>query len=143
MRIKYAHLKCLDALPRFLFFFYPLIVGVSSTMARVAQSRRRKTMAPLLYAKVRRRLESRTKEQRRAASLLGHMRSAALSTDVKQELTRQLETVSDLSNKHNVAPEKVKKLLMHHRRSRTSKVNPWNVHFHAVGEKVNGGMWNC
>lgn len=109
-------------------------------MARVAHTNRRKGMAPLLYAKIRRRLETRSKEQRRTSALLGHMRKAALSEDVKLELTRQLETVADLANKHNVKQEKVKKLLMHHRRSRKSSVNLWNVHFHAVGEEVNGGM---
>lgn len=122
-------------------FFYPLIFALPSTMARVAHSRRRKGMAPLLYANVRRRLESRSKEQRRTAALIGHMRTAALSEDLSLELTRQLEIVADLANKHNVKQAKIKKELMHHRRSRKSAVNLWNVHFHAVGEEVNGGMW--
>lgn len=111
-------------------------------MARIPRARRQSGYGPLLYAKVRRRMEKRTKAQRRTAAVLGHMRVAALSKSVKVELTRQLEVVEDLAREHNVATAKVKNLLYHHRRERVCSVNPWNVHYHLVGVKLNGGMWN-
>lgn len=101
--------------------------------------RARRGLQPLLHAKVRRRHEERSKEQRQAAAIKGHKRKEALSKDVQLELGRQLDVVADLANKHDVAPDKVKKLLMHYRRStKAATVNYWNIHFHAVSMKVNG-----
>lgn len=90
-----------------------------------------------VYATVRRRIETRTKEERRTAAITGFERKQALAVDMKTELVRQLDVIEDLANKHAVQQDKVRKLLMHFRRKRTNGVNTWNVHLNATARQIN------